>query len=170
MSDNPLLNRPPNADMEKPFSILWEEFEIELGMLLLLIWRKFCTGLGRRKPECVTPSEQSNTAVIALMQSVEKEIERPAILRIDPTIERFGYSAQEVADGLRMIASARSKIIDINEREEQLDQKFAYSYELTVEDARYRRSHNLSMLPQALSLTLVNSDGFEFPSADGRRE
>jgi len=89
---------------------------------------------------------------------------------ISPSSIRPAYTAQEIADGLRMLASAKSKVLDINEREEQLDQSIAAAYDLAVEDVRYRRAHNLSMLPQAISFTLVNSDGFEFPSADGRRE
>jgi hypothetical protein len=113
-SDNPLLNRPLNhnlcikREIDTPLSVLWENFEINLGRFLLNLWRNFCNGL--RIPEPAHPSGgQSNTALIALMQGIEREIENRSAYCAIPD---YGYTTQEVANALYMMVSAKPGMQD----------------------------------------------------------
>ncbi len=100
MSDNPLLNRPLNPKLqitinnEDPLSVLWEDFKINIGRFLLTLWRnvraRFSVG------DQLTLQE-------VFARAIQTRTEQRAI---------YGYSTQEVADGLRLMANAKPGMRD----------------------------------------------------------
>lgn len=83
---------------DRLLSVLWEDFEINLGRFLLSLWRNFRNGLRLVEPD--------GSTTLSLQDVFDREIERRR-QSVYP-----GYTTQEVVDGLCLMVSARSIVRD----------------------------------------------------------